>query len=116
MPDESISTEFLFRSLGQLAFSPALDRGATLAEADLASLGNALEERAVEIVPALADLRSELSEYGHWRMTGSGSAFFLEMSDKNAAERLTSELKSRYNVRAVEGVDRSPLLDRLSRG
>ncbi len=116
MPGESVRTELLFRNLGPLSFTPPLDREAVLAEGNLAGLGNALEDRALELVPALAELRGELARFGPWRMTGSGSAFFIEMEDKNAAARLTSELKSRYNVRAVGGVDRSPLLDRLASG
>lgn len=113
-PDDAVSTELLFRNLGRLAFTPRLERESVLANGDFSDLGNALEEKALELVPMLAELRSELAPFGHWRMSGSGSSFFAEMDDKIASERLTSEMKSRYNVRAVGGVDRSPLLDRLA--
>jgi 4-diphosphocytidyl-2C-methyl-D-erythritol kinase len=49
-------------------------------------------------------------------MSGTGSTLFLEFDDKKSAIGAASELKCRYNVRAVEGVDVSPLLDRLSAG
>lgn len=67
--------------------------------------------------PEMSQLLSYLGRYGDPRMSGTGSAVFIPMSTREAAERAAaalragsaSELKCRYNVRAVGGLDRSPL-------
>lgn len=66
------------------------------------------------LYPELISLVNELQKYGEPRMSGTGSTFFLQFDSKNAANRAASNLKCRYNVRVVGGVDVSPLLDRLS--
>lgn len=64
--------------------------------------------------PQLQSLVNEVSCWGEPRVTGTGSSIFIEMNSKNAADEATRELKCRYNVRAVRGVDHSPLLKMLS--
>lgn len=66
--------------------------------------------------PELAELVQAARPWGQLRMTGTGSAFFIESEQKNHIQRAAQALKSRYNVRAVSGVNRSPLLERLARG
>jgi 4-diphosphocytidyl-2C-methyl-D-erythritol kinase len=61
----------------------------------------------------MAALLDDLQRWGQPRMTGTGSAVFLPMTSAEAAIATARQLKSRYNVRAVSGLDRSPLLDRL---
>ena len=53
----------------------------------------------------------DLGAWGQARISGTGSTIFLAFEDKTAAIDAASELKCRYNVRAVGGVDRSQLLD-----
>jgi 4-diphosphocytidyl-2-C-methyl-D-erythritol kinase len=47
--------------------------------------------------------------WGRPRLTGTGSAVFIETRDAAAAQAAARALKSLYNSRAVRGVDRSPL-------
>jgi len=63
--------------------------------------------------PALAELLERLQRWGQPRMTGTGSGIFLEMESAEEAIGAAHEMKTLYNVRAVSGVDRSPLHDRL---
>ena len=51
---------------------------------------------------------------GEPHMSGTGSTVFLSFNDKKAAISAARELKCRYNVRAVGGVDRSRLLGSVS--
>ncbi len=75
---------------------------------------NDCEAVARKMYPELAAIMQDLQPWGRPRMSGTGSTVFLEFADKKAANSAASELKCRYNVRAVEGVNRSPLLDSLS--
>ena len=61
------------------------------------------------IHPLLGRMAQELRQWGHPRLTGTGSGIFLEMADENAAINAAQEIKCRYNVRAVRGCDRSPM-------
>lgn len=56
---------------------------------------------------------SELEPWGRFRMTGTGSGLFLEAASRSCAEATAREIKSLYNSRAVRGVDRSPLHEKL---
>jgi 4-diphosphocytidyl-2-C-methyl-D-erythritol kinase len=64
--------------------------------------------------PKMQELFEDLSRHGRPRLTGTGSCVFLPFAEKNHALSVTNALKSRYNVRAVRGVNRSPLVARLS--
>jgi 4-diphosphocytidyl-2-C-methyl-D-erythritol kinase len=75
---------------------------------------NDCERVVMRMYPQLQKLKQDLKPWGQLHMSGTGSTFFLQFDTKKSAIRAASELKCRYNVRAVEGVDRSPLLDRLS--
>ena len=54
-----------------------------------------------------------LSRWGRPVMTGTGSGIFLAMDGEEQAMSAAREIKSLYNVRAVNGVDRSPLHEML---
>jgi len=66
-----------------------------------------------EQFPALARMLEALEEWGQPVMTGTGSGIFLPMRDEKSAKSTAKEMKTLYNVRAVRGVDRSPLHERL---
>lgn len=96
---------------------PELTRDTTpvdLPSATLAVGRNDCEAVATSLHPELAAIMTDLRSWGLPRMSGTGSTVFLAFSDKKSAQSAASELKCRYNVRAVGGVDRSPLLDLLS--
>ncbi len=63
--------------------------------------------------PELADVMADLQQWGQPRMTGTGSCVFLPMPDKKIANSTARKIKCRYNVRAVRGVDGSPLHEML---
>ncbi len=63
--------------------------------------------------PELAKIMTDLQRWGQPRMTGTGSCIFLPMPDKKIANSTAREIKCRYNVRAVRGVDGSPLHEML---
>jgi 4-diphosphocytidyl-2-C-methyl-D-erythritol kinase len=63
--------------------------------------------------PEFARVIESLEEWGNPVMTGTGSTIFIAMSDRKSAKSAAKEMKTLYNVRAVRGVDRSPLHERL---
>ena len=89
-------------------------RPVDLPVAELAAGRNDCEAVARKLHPDLATLMTDLRPWWLPRLSGTGSTVFLEFTDKKAANSAASALKCRYNVRAVEGVDRSPLLELLS--
>jgi len=109
-PKVSISTAKVFNHPRLRRDSEPMD----MASADLHPGRNDCEGVVMEMYPELKMFMHELQAWGHPRMSGTGSTFFLTFDDKKAAMDAASELKCRYNVRAVGGVDRSPLLDNLS--
>jgi 4-diphosphocytidyl-2-C-methyl-D-erythritol kinase len=105
MPDYSISTAEVFAD-------PQLKRDSkpiSMAEAVTGGGRNDCEVVAKRYQTGLSDLFEELAEYGQPRLSGTGSAVFVNMPSLEAASSAAGELKCRYNVRAVGGLDQSPL-------
>jgi 4-diphosphocytidyl-2-C-methyl-D-erythritol kinase len=109
-PEQSISTAEIFNHPDLPRDSIRIDRD----EYDFFKTGNDCEAVALNLFPELKKIIQELSQWGSPRLTGTGSGIFLPINEKNDAISITNELKSRYNVRAVRGVDHSPLLAKLS--
>ena len=108
-PGFSISTAEIFSD-------PDLPRDSkpvSLAEAISGQGGNDCETVVRKRFPAFAGIMDSLQDWGRPLMTGTGSAIFMAMSDKKSAMSTANALKTLYNVRAVRGVDRSALLERL---
>jgi len=116
VPSTRVATASVFGDPGLRRDSPPLSRDEVLREGDFGRLGNDCEEVVLARYPELRALAEALSRYGRWRLTGTGSAFFLATETRSHAEQITSELKSHYNVRAAAGVNRSPLSARLAAG
>jgi 4-diphosphocytidyl-2-C-methyl-D-erythritol kinase len=76
---------------------------------------NVFEAVVRQMYPDMAHALDDLRQYGDARMTGTGSSIFLEMPDAEAAIRTTQRLNSLYNVRAVCGLDSSPVHEMLRR-
>jgi 4-diphosphocytidyl-2-C-methyl-D-erythritol kinase len=109
-PEISISTAEVFRH-------PQLKRDSKLIDMSRASLEpgrNDCEPVVMKIYPELNEIMQDLSSWGQPHMSGTGSTIFLQFDDKKTAISTASELKCRYNVRPVGGVDQSLLLDCLS--
>ncbi len=106
-------------STAQVFDDPGLKRDSTpiaSSDYDYASTGNDCEAVVLGLFPAIRDIMQDLQQWGTPRMTGTGSCIFIPVDGKNEANRITKNLKSRYNVRAVRGVNESPLLARLPGG
>jgi 4-diphosphocytidyl-2-C-methyl-D-erythritol kinase len=109
-PGEGIATRDVFTD-------PLLPRDTparAFSELDPQACRNDCERVVLARHPVLSRVMAELSEYGCPRLSGTGSCIFLPVAGAAEAAGTTSRLKSRYNVRAVRGVDRSPLLEKLS--
>ena len=110
--DTRISTAEVFRD-------PQLKRDSApiaLASALAGAGRNDCEAVVRKLHPDFAERFRTLEEFGTPRMTGTGSCIFLQMANENAAADTAHELKCRYNVRAVRGLDRSPLHEMLQSG
>ena len=66
--------------------------------------------------PRLKQMLKDLQQWGPARMSGTGSTLFISMPDEKTAKSTAQAMKCRYNVRAVRGVDRSPLHEILDSG
>jgi len=75
--------------------------------------GNDCETLVRKRFPSFDRLMRELERWGPARMTGTGSGVFIPMPDADSANRTAERMKNLYNVRAVRGVDRSPVCDLL---
>ena len=109
-PEISISTAEVFRHSQLKRDSKLIDMSVT----SLESGRNDCEPVVLEMYPELKTIMQDLASWGQPYMSGTGSTIFLQFDDKNTAISAASELKCRYNVRPVGGVDQSPLLDCLS--
>jgi len=109
-PEFGISTARVFQHPGLKRDSKPL----SLAEIDLQAGRNDCQPVALEMYPQLQQIMQDLQAWGQPVMTGTGSTIFLPFNSKKSAINAASELKCRYNVRAVGGVDHSVLLSRLS--
>jgi 4-diphosphocytidyl-2-C-methyl-D-erythritol kinase len=104
-PDFPISTRAVFRD-------PVLPRNSARLsfEQAVSGKGNNDCESVVKLrFPVFRTMLKELQKIGEARMTGTGSTLFMAMPDKKTAKRTAQQIKCRYNVRAVRGVDISPL-------
>jgi len=112
MPEFPISTRDVFTD-------PDLPRNSAKLSIEQALQGigrNDCETVVIKRYPAFASILEELRELGDARMTGTGSAIFIAMSDEKSAKSAAEQIKCRYNVRAVRGVDKSPLHELLESG
>jgi 4-diphosphocytidyl-2-C-methyl-D-erythritol kinase len=109
LPDLAISTAAIFADPDLVRDSPPIG----LADA-LAGRGrNDCEAVVRKRYPQIAGLMRSLERWGRPVMTGTGSAVFLPMDSRERAVRAAREMKSLYNVRAVRGLDRSPVHEML---
>jgi 4-diphosphocytidyl-2-C-methyl-D-erythritol kinase len=109
LPELAISTASIFAD-------PELVRdSAPISVADgLAGLGrNDCEAVVRQRYPQMAGIMASLERWGLPVMTGTGSAIFLPMDSRERAVCAAREIKTLYNVRAVRGLDRSPVHEML---
>jgi 4-diphosphocytidyl-2-C-methyl-D-erythritol kinase len=80
-----------------------------------ASLGNAFEPVLRSRQPRVDAVLTELSRHGQARLTGTGSACFVEFGSEARAVAAQAALPSSWHSRVVAGATRSALLDALER-
>jgi 4-diphosphocytidyl-2-C-methyl-D-erythritol kinase len=108
-PGLSISTRAVFADPDL----PRNSRPISLAEALAGGGRNDCEVVVRKHYPAMASALEILRQWGRPAMTGTGSGIFLPMDSAEQAISAAREIKTLYNVRAVSGVDRSPLREML---
>lgn len=104
-PDFQISTREIFTDPGLARASVPI----LLEEALRGEGRNDCEAVVRKRFPVFSEILADLARWGRPMMTGTGSGIFLAMDDKKSARSAAREMKSLYNVRAVSGVDQSPL-------
>lgn len=110
MPELPVSTAEIFAD-------PALKRDSAPITLEQALAGDGRNDCQAVVVaryPELSELLDRLAKYGTPRMSGTGSVLFVPMPSARESAAAAEDLKCRYNVRAVGGLDRSPLLKALS--
>ena len=105
-PGFAVSTAQVFQHPGLKRDSKPVD----MASAGLQPGRNDCEAVVMAMQPELKLMMQDLRAWGDVRMSGTGSTLFLSFANKKAAIDAASELKCRYNVRPVAGVDISSLL------
>ena len=111
-PGLSIATGAVFADPELPRHTPPI----TLAEALAGQGRNDCELVVRKRYPEMAAALETLGRWGRPVMTGTGSGIFLAMDSEQQAMSAAREMKSLYNVRAVNGVDRSPLHEMLEAG
>jgi 4-diphosphocytidyl-2-C-methyl-D-erythritol kinase len=109
LPDLAISTAAIFADPDLVRDSPSI----SLTEALAGKGRNDCEAVVRRRYPQIAGLMAALERWGRPVMTGTGSAVFLPMDSRDRAVCAAREMKSLYNVRAVSGLDRSPVHEML---
>jgi 4-diphosphocytidyl-2-C-methyl-D-erythritol kinase len=109
-PGSGVSTAEVFRHPDLVRDTPK----APLQDLPLNAGRNDCLEVVTALHPFLLTVMDDMRKWGKPRMSGTGSTFFLQFASENAAIDAANHLKCLYNVRAVSGVDSSPLLERLS--
>ena len=108
-PEMTVSTAEIFSD-------PELKRDSKALPPELAVTGaggNDCETLVRRRFPPFDLLMRDLMRWGPARKTGTGSGIFIPMPDAASANRTAERMKNYYNVRAVRGVDLSPVLDLL---
>lgn len=104
-PGLQVSTREIFDAPGLQRNCPPLD----LESCERLPVENVFEPVVLSLYPELGKIMADLAAVGRPQLTGTGSCIFLAVKDKLDAARITDGLKSRYNVRAVRGIDHSPV-------
>lgn len=110
-PDIEISTQEVFGDAGLKRDTRPLEQK----QYDFSRCRNDCQKVVMNLFPELRKTMKNLAQWGTPRLTGTGSCIFIPVNDENEAIRITNDLKSLYNVRAVRGLNNSPLLARLPR-
>lgn len=107
LPDVSVSTAQVFSDPGlRRDHAPVSVRDYTAGRT-----GNDLEEVTFRHFPEVAAVHRCLSQFGPARMSGSGSAVFVPLPSREAAERVVEGLPDGVTGLVARRLNRSPLRD-----
>jgi 4-diphosphocytidyl-2-C-methyl-D-erythritol kinase len=112
VPDCPVSTAEIFADPQLTRDSPQI----TIADFFSGSQGNDCLPVVVRHYPAVAEAIRWLSQFGEPRLTGTGACVFAAFSDRAQAAKLLDRLPTRLRGFVAQGLNRSPLLDRLEAG
>jgi 4-diphosphocytidyl-2-C-methyl-D-erythritol kinase len=79
VPDVQISTKQVFSSLKLTKNAIPLKMSALISDDEIDTVRNDLEEVSLRLFPELKDAKNWLMQYGHAKMTGTGSSFFCRI-------------------------------------
>ena len=111
-PEFSVSTAQVFADRDLKRNSLSIDTQAAIAGQGHNDCQPVVEKR----FPAIRRMLRSLEKWGRPAMTGTGSTIFIPMEGKKHALIAARQIKSLYNSRAVRGVDRSPVHEKLYTG
>ena len=111
-PEFSVSTAQVFADRDLKRNSQSIDTQAAIAGHGHNDCQPVVEKR----FPAIRRMLRSLEKWGRPAMTGTGSTIFIPMEGKKHALIAARQIKSLYNSRAVRGVDRSPVHEKLYTG
>ena len=111
-PEFSVSTAQVFADRDLKRNSLSIDTQAAIAGHGHNDCQPVVEKR----FPAIRRMLRSLEKWGRPAMTGTGSTIFIPMEGKKHALTAAQQIKSLYNSRAVRGVDRSPVHEKLYTG
>ncbi len=109
LPDVSVSTAESFASPSLRRDHPRI----TMREFEAGHGGNDLEAITFSRYPEVAAAHEFLSDYGPARMSGTGSAVFVPVADRESGEGILRRMPADMRGIVTRRCNRSPLLDRL---
>lgn len=110
-PDVHIATANIFQSPDLPRNTPAQSLASWLS----LPMRNDCQSVVTKQYPQVEQLLNWLLHYAPARLTGTGSCVFAEFSQRQAAQRLLTQLPANCQGFIAQGINQSPLLQRLAR-
>jgi 4-diphosphocytidyl-2-C-methyl-D-erythritol kinase len=109
-PQAAVSTAEIFQAPELTRNSPVTTIRGFLAEGGRNDCTSCVRGRYPEIAEAL----DWLHEFGEARLTGTGACVFVALPDERAAQAVRARLPARWSGFVARGLNRSPLLSRIT--
>jgi len=109
-PQAAVSTAEIFQAAELTRNSPVTTIRGFLAAGGRNDCTSCVRSRYPEIAEAL----DWLQEFGEARLTGTGACVFVALPDERAAQAVRARLPARWSGYVARGLNRSPLLSRVT--
>jgi 4-diphosphocytidyl-2-C-methyl-D-erythritol kinase len=109
-PQTAVSTAAVFQAAELTRNSPVTTIRGFLAAGGRNDCESCVRSRYPEIAEAL----DWLQEFGEARLTGTGACVFVALPDAHTAQAVQARLPARWSGYVVRGLNRSPLLSRVT--